>query len=127
MVLLLDEDTSSINETFDELDGNYFVLLNANETWAMNSGIQDHHGTILTGSHFTSMEAPLPDLVAEPATCPMTAETTGYTAPFMAQVSSIGGPMDSTAFGWELTLVDEEGNAVMVIVAGKLFRCIRRQ
>ena len=89
-------DTTSI--PFDELDGNYFILVNAIE-----SGEQWDSGWYnLT---FTPIAAPLPDLVAEPATCPITAETTGYTAPFMAQVSSVGGPMDATAFAWELSLV----------------------
>ena len=86
-------DTSSIS--FDELDGNYFVLVNANETG-------EQWDTGWYNLTFTPIAAPLPDLVAEPATCPITAETTGYTAPFMAQVSSVGGPMDATAFAWEL-------------------------
>ena len=102
-------DTSSI--AFDELDGNYFVLLNANETG-------EQWDTGWYNLTFTPIAAPLPDLVAEPATCPLTAETTGYSAPFMAQVSSIGGPMDSTPFGWELTLVDESGNTVMTLLQG---------
>ena len=102
-------DTTSI--PFDELDGNYFILVNAIE-----SGEQWDSGWYnLT---FTPIAAPLPDLVAEPATCPITAETTGYTAPFMAQVSSVGGPMDATAFAWELSLVNEEGTAVMVLLQG---------
>ena len=102
-------DTTSI--PFDELDGNYFILVNAIE-----SGEQWDTGWYnLT---FTPIAAPLPDLVAEPATCPITAETTGYTAPFMAQVSSVGGPMDATAFAWELSLVNEEGTAVMVLLQG---------
>ena len=102
-------DTSSIS--FDELDGNYFVLVNANETG-------EQWDTGWYNLTFTPIAAPLPDLVAEPATCPITAETTGYTAPFMAQVSSVGGPMDATAFAWELALVDEEGTAVMVLLQG---------
>ena len=102
-------DTSGI--PFEELDGNYFILVNANE-----SGEQWDTGWYnLT---FTPIAAPLPDLVAEPATCPITAETTGYTAPFMAQVSSVGGPMDATTFAWELALVNEEGTAVMVLLQG---------
>ena len=102
-------DTSSIS--FDELDGNYFVLVNANETG-------EQWDTGWYNLTFTPIAAPLPDLVAEPATCPITAETTGYTAPFMAQVSSVGGPMDATAFAWELALVDEEGTTVMVLLQG---------
>ena len=102
-------DTTSI--PFDELDGNYFILVNAIE-----SGEQWDTGWYnLT---FTPIAAPLPDLVAEPATCPLTAETTGYSAPFMAQVSSIGGPMDATAFGWDLALVDEDGVTVMTLLTG---------
>ena len=102
-------DTSSIS--LDELDGNYFVLVNANETG-------EQWDTGWYNLTFTPIAAPLPDLVAEPATCPLTAETTGYSAPFMAQVSSIGGPMDSTQFGWELTLVDESGNTIMTLLQG---------
>ena len=102
-------DTSSIS--FDELDGNYFVLVNANETG-------EQWDTGWYNLTFTPIAAPLPDLVAEPATCPITAETTGYTAPFMAQVSSVGGPMDATTFAWELALVDEEGTTVMVLLQG---------
>ena len=101
--------TSSI--PVDELDGNYFVLITADE-----SGVEWESGWYnLT---FTPIAAPLPDLVAEPATCPLTAETTGYSAPFVAQVSSMGGPMDATLFAWELTLVDEGGNVVMTLLQG---------
>ena len=89
------------------MDGNYFVLVNANETG-------EQWDTGWYNLTFTPIAAPLPDLVAEPATCPITAETTGYTAPFMAQVSSVGGPMDATTFAWELALVDEEMPVVAV-------------
>ena len=102
-------DTSSI--PVEELGGNYFILITADEP-----GVEWESGWYnLT---FTPIAAPLPDLVAEPATCPLTAETTGYSAPFVAQVSSMGGPMDATLFAWELTLVDEGGNVAMTLLQG---------
>ena len=102
-------DTSSIPSS--ELDGNYFVLINANETG-------EQWDTGWYNLSFTPIAAPLPDLVADPATCPLTAETTGYSASFIVTISSVGGPMDATPFGWELALVDVDGNSVMTLMQG---------
>ena len=102
-------DTTGLD--FDELDGNFFILINANE-----SG--DDWDSGWYNLSFTPTDAPLPDLTAMDINCPLTTETTGYTANFVAQVGSIGGPMDATPFAWEMTLVHENGTVVMSLLQG---------
>ncbi|MEE2759241.1 MAG: CARDB domain-containing protein [Candidatus Thermoplasmatota archaeon] len=102
-------DTTSID--FDDLNGNYFILITANETG-------EQWDTGWYNLSFTPIAEPLPDLAVHEVTCPVTAETTGYTANFVAQISSIGGPMDATPFAWEMTLVHEDGTVVMTLLQG---------
>ena len=102
-------DTSSI--AFEDLDGNFFVIIHANET-------DDDWDTGWYNLSFTPTEAPLPDLTADIWTCPATTERTGDSANFGVEISSVGGPMDSTPFAWEMTLVHENGTVVMSLLQG---------
>ena len=102
-------DTSSI--AFEDLDGNFFVLIHANET-------DDDWDTGWYNLSFTPTEAPLPDLTADIWTCPATTERTGDSANFGVEIGSVGGPMDSTPFAWEMTLVHENGTVVMSLLQG---------
>ena len=102
-------DTSSIAS--EDLDGNFFVLIYANET-------DDDWDTGWYNLSFTPTDAPLPDLTADIWTCPVTTERTGDSANFGVEISSIGGPMDSTPFAWEMTLVDGNGTVIMSLLQG---------
>ncbi|MEE2747550.1 MAG: CARDB domain-containing protein [Candidatus Thermoplasmatota archaeon] len=96
-------DTSGLDSS--DLNGGYYVIVNAFETegWYNLS--------------FTATEPPLPNLVASAINCPVNGETTGTNVFFGAEISSVGGPMDS-AFGWEMVLVDENGTEVLTLLQG---------
>ena len=102
-------DTTSL--TTNDLDGGYYIIVNANQTgddW--ESGWYN-----LT---FTPIAAPLPDLAITQVTCPSITETTGYNAFFGAEISSMGGPMESANFDWEMNLIHENGTTVLALLSG---------
>lgn len=96
-------DTSSLDSS--DLNGGYYVIVNAFETegWYNLS--------------FAATDAPLPNLVASAINCPVNGESTGTNVFFGAEISSLGGPMDST-FGWEMILVDVNGTEVLSLLQG---------
>ena len=102
-------DTTGIE--VNDLDGNYFIIVIANET-------DDDWDTGWYTLTFTPVEAPLPDLLPNIWTCPPTTERTGDSANFGVEIHSVGGPMDSTPFAWEMTLVHENGTVVMSLLQG---------
>mgnify|MGYP003321944165 FL=1 len=94
-------DTTGLDSS--DLNGGYYVIVNAHETegWYNLS--------------FTPIDPPLPNLVASAINCPVNGRSTGEQVFFGADISSDDGPMDA-AFAWQLSLVDENGTEVLVLL-----------
>ncbi len=90
-----------------DLQGYYYVMVDANEV-----------GEGWYNLSFSLIAPPMPNLVANQLNCP-TADlmTDSGNEWFGASVSSTGGPTD-TDFGWQMWLVNENGENVLLLHEG---------
>ncbi|MEE2812367.1 MAG: CARDB domain-containing protein, partial [Candidatus Thermoplasmatota archaeon] len=102
-------DTTSL--TTNDLDGGYFIIVNANET-------DDDWESGWYNLTFTPIAAPLPDIAVTDVNCPEFEERTGFNAFFGVEISSIGGPMETASFDWEMNLIHENGTTVLALLSG---------